>query len=132
VSCCHAASKAIGQLAILTPLLHSVFYRIVKNNLDVEKYSVKDASWTHSFRICSLTFNTWFIDQRNRQEKQQNPTLMDIGFTEVSIPDLCAKPGSSIHFLLHENKYLGQHSVNLPVSFSFLSFIVLHRISNLE
>ncbi|KAJ7647800.1 hypothetical protein FB45DRAFT_894480 [Roridomyces roridus] len=65
-----------------------VFYRILRNRLDQGKYNIRDTSWASSIRIVTFSCNTWLSDTRSLAQRNANPRVLDVGWSEASLPDL--------------------------------------------
>jgi hypothetical protein len=83
-----------------------VLFRIFKDEIDIRKFSIHDLRWMTHLRMYSLVFNTWARDERPKQDRLENPKLVDIGWTKVSIPDL--RPMETVHYIQSENTMFGQ------------------------
>lgn len=68
----------------------------------------------------SLTFNTWKADVRSRTERDQDPKILDVGWTEFTLPtafnDLAVK--SSVHLVVDENSLFNNPGMKRLVSTS--------------
>ena len=63
-------------------------------------------SWSKNLRVRSFVFNTKGIDDRVSAEKIRNPTVLDVGFCDATIPSLF--PGSNpTHLVDAGNALLG-------------------------
>ncbi|KAF8631641.1 hypothetical protein AX17_005043 [Amanita inopinata Kibby_2008] len=86
-----------------------VFYHILHDALDIGTYGLPEPGWP-SIRISSLVFNTTGNDTRPGRERLSDPILLDIGWSEASVPDLKAKPGSSKHYSIREHRFMSHGS----------------------
>lgn len=66
--------------------------------MDLEKYPV-DNSWLQGVRILSLFFTTWHADHRSRAEQLRDPMLLDVGWVELTTPELAVKAESTVHLV---------------------------------
>ena len=87
-----------------------MFYRLAKGNLDKAKYSLpNDLRLPAGTRVCVLTFTVQnkMFDTRTDTERLQEPKLLDVGFAEASPESFDLKADTIQHFLVQENKNLG-------------------------
>ena len=105
-----AISKFLSDDQICYSFLDSVFYRILKDDIDLHSIGLLEPPWRKSIPIYSLIFNTWSKDTRPLQERLHKPLVMDIGWTELDVSTLRPKTevGSSSHFIPANNRRLGQ------------------------
>ncbi|KAI8989781.1 hypothetical protein BD414DRAFT_570496 [Trametes punicea] len=97
-----------------------VFYRLCQNAIErPSDYALRLAPWFHDVRIFSFAFNTWASDTRPLDERQADPKVLDVGWTEFVSPtdsdDLRAL--STSHLLVEEERYLnnpGRKKMLLP------------------
>ncbi|KAI9065390.1 hypothetical protein FKP32DRAFT_1568081 [Trametes sanguinea] len=87
-----------------------VFYRLCQDAIErPSDYALRLAPWFHQVRIFSFAFNTWASDTRSLDERQADPRVLDVGWTEFISPtdsdDL--KPLSTSHYIVEEERYLG-------------------------
>ena len=72
-------------------------------------YALAPAPWLKGVRIVSFAFNLWGSDMRALPEKEADPRVLDVGWTEFNAPtdedDL--KPASTTHLLAEEDRFLG-------------------------
>ena len=61
-------------------------------------------------KIVSLAFNTRGSDTRSSGERLLHPVLLDIGWSEATIPNVTMKTGSVEHYLIHEHRYMNRGS----------------------
>jgi hypothetical protein len=57
--------------------------------------------------MISLVFNAWNADTRPSKERLLRPKVLDIGWSEVEVPDLNVKEGKSVHITLAEHRTFG-------------------------
>lgn len=61
-------------------------------------------------KIVSFVFNTRGGDTRPSGERLLHPILLDVGWSEATIPDVTMKAGSVKHYRIHENRFLNRGS----------------------
>ena len=83
-----------------------VLYCVLNGTLNPVKYGLPEATWKRTLRVGSLAFNIRSGDTRPSYERLMYPSLVDIGWSEATIPDISAKPGSSTHFRVQEQRYM--------------------------
>ncbi|KAK2462407.1 hypothetical protein APHAL10511_005713 [Amanita phalloides] len=88
-------------------------YYILKDKLDPTTYGLPRATCATSLKVFSLAFNTRGRDTRPSGERLLHPMLLDIGWSEATIPDISLKPGSAKHFLIYEHRYMNQGSQSM-------------------
>ena len=89
--------------------LGRVFYRVCQDAIPYpEDYALNKARWFSDVCIYSFAFNLWAADTRSLEERQKNPRVLDVGWTEFDSPtdsdDLRAV--STTHLFLEENRLL--------------------------
>ncbi|OSD08496.1 hypothetical protein PYCCODRAFT_1356917 [Trametes coccinea BRFM310] len=97
-----------------------VLYRLCQNSIERPyDYALKLAPWFQEVRIFAFAFNTWASDSRSLDERQADPRVLDVGWTEFISPtdsdDL--KPLSTSHYIVEEERYLsnpGRKKLVLP------------------
>lgn len=90
--------------------------------IDLKKYALNDASWMNSIRLCSFVFNTR-LDERASGERLANPMIVDVGVTNVHVPDL-DETNDTMHFTLHRNQHMEKRLV-ITHSFCFVHNCIL-------
>ncbi|KAF8063358.1 hypothetical protein FPV67DRAFT_239018 [Lyophyllum atratum] len=90
-----------------------LLYQILHNPINPEMYSLDDTSWTRSFRVYSFVFTPRSDDIRVSAERRMNPTALDCGISEATIPELQLKAGSSIHLYSTNNRFMNAGSKKL-------------------
>jgi hypothetical protein len=107
-----AASKALG-IILFTVAIDShlnfirVFWRILQNDLNKDKFGLQDTSWASSMRVFSFCCTFWNRDDRSREAKKASPLILDVGLCEAHIPSLEEeKMLMSRHILIENNKAL--------------------------
>jgi hypothetical protein len=73
----------------------------------LRKFGVVSDSWARSIRMISLVFNAWNADTRPSKERLLRPKVLDIGWSEVEVPDLNVKEGKSVHIMLAQHRTFG-------------------------
>jgi hypothetical protein len=91
-----------------------VFYKILKNTLDPDKFAVTD-SWTRSVKLASIAFNTWNADMRPPLERVRYPKILDVGWVEVTLTDLMPQSNLSTHIIMSENHFLANKGMKKSV-----------------
>ncbi|KAI0333605.1 hypothetical protein GY45DRAFT_1244693 [Cubamyces sp. BRFM 1775] len=86
-----------------------VFYRLCQSSIEKPiDYALQLAPWFQNVRIFSFAFNTWASDTRPLDERQAEPRVLDVGWTEFNSPtdsdDLRAM--STSHYFVEEDRYL--------------------------
>ncbi|KAI0672854.1 hypothetical protein C8Q78DRAFT_1077174 [Trametes maxima] len=86
-----------------------VFYRLCQNTIERQfDYALNMAPWFQDVRIFSFAFNTWASDTRPLDEREAEPKVLDVGWTEFNAPtdeaDLVAM--STSHYIVEEDKFL--------------------------
>ncbi|RPD80424.1 hypothetical protein L226DRAFT_454689 [Lentinus tigrinus ALCF2SS1-7] len=97
-----------------------VFYRLCQDTIRCpEDYALNLARWFREVHIVSFAFNLWASDMSSLEERQKNPRVLDLGWTEFDAPtdseDLRAV--STTHLTLEENRFLvnrGRTRLTLP------------------
>ncbi|KAI0647418.1 hypothetical protein C8Q79DRAFT_959325 [Trametes meyenii] len=97
-----------------------VFYMLCQNTIKRQfDYALCPAPWFHDVRIFSFAFNTWASDTRPLDEREAQPKILDVGWTEFNTPtdssDLVAM--STSHYVVEEEKFLnnpGRRKLTLP------------------
>ncbi|KAI0373021.1 hypothetical protein BV20DRAFT_1042346 [Pilatotrama ljubarskyi] len=97
-----------------------VFYRLCQNTLERPlDYALRLAPWIRDVRIFSFAFNTWAADTRSLDEREADPKVLDVGWTEFNAPtdsaDLSAL--STSHYVAEEQRFLnnpGKKKLSLP------------------
>ncbi|KAI0636617.1 hypothetical protein C8Q77DRAFT_1093677 [Trametes polyzona] len=97
-----------------------VFYRLCQNTIERPfDYALRLAPWLRSTRIVSFAFNTWGSDTRSLVEREEDPKVLDVSWTEFNAPtdsdDLTAV--STSHYVVHEERFLanpGRKKLALP------------------
>lgn len=87
-----------------------VFYRLCQSTIERPiDYALNLAPWFKSVRMFSLAFNTWASDTRSLPEREEDPQVLDVGWTEFVAPndsaDLTAL--STSHYVIEEQRFLG-------------------------
>ena len=87
-----------------------VLYKMYQQTLtDRVYYALAPAPWLKDVRIVSFAFNLWASDLRSLPEREADPRVLDIGWTEFNAPtdedDL--KPSSTTHLVVEEDRLLG-------------------------
>jgi hypothetical protein len=85
-------------------------FNILQGRLDPAFYGLPGATWAKSTKIVSLAFNPRGNDTRPSGERLLHPVLLDIGWSEATIPNMTIKTGSAEHYLIFENRYLNRGS----------------------
>ncbi|KAJ7282970.1 hypothetical protein C8J57DRAFT_1499922 [Mycena rebaudengoi] len=84
-----------------------VFWRILQNDLNKDKFGLQDTSWASSMRVFSFCCTFWNRDDRSREAKKASPLILDVGLCEAHIPSLEEeKMLMSRHILIENNKAL--------------------------
>ena len=101
----------------------SVFYRLCQNSIDSPRhYALSAAPWIKDVCIIAFAFNLWGSDTRCLNEMQADPRVLDVGWTVFQTPtdenDLQAI--STTHFVMEENKFLGNPGRTRKVRSVFL------------
>ncbi|KAH9901452.1 hypothetical protein C8Q73DRAFT_677867 [Cubamyces lactineus] len=86
-----------------------VFYRLCQSSIEQPyHYALQLAPWFQDVQIFSFAFNTWASDTRPLDERQADPRVLDVGWTEFNSPtdsdDLRAM--STSHYFVEEDRYL--------------------------
>ncbi|KAJ8496805.1 hypothetical protein ONZ51_g900 [Trametes cubensis] len=86
-----------------------VFYRLCQSSIEKPNhYALQLAPWFQDVQIFSFAFNTWASDTRPLDERQAEPRIPDVGWTEFNSPtdsdDLRAM--STSHYFVEEDRYL--------------------------
>ncbi|KAI0950112.1 hypothetical protein AcV7_008677 [Taiwanofungus camphoratus] len=72
---------------------------------ELSEFALRLSPALRNVSMFSLTFNTWKADVRSRTERDQDPKILDVGWTEFTLPtafnDLAVK--SSVHLVVDEN-----------------------------
>ena len=98
-----------GSVRTRCDRLGRVFYRICQDAVSFpEDYALNKARWFNDVCIYSFAFNLWAADTRSLEERQKDPCVLDVGWTEFDSPtdsdDLRAV--STTHLFLEENRLL--------------------------
>lgn len=94
---------------MLTYMPSRVFYRLCQSTIQRPlDYALSLAPWFRSVRILSFAFNTWASDTRSLTEREEDPKVLDVGWTEFDAPtdsdDLAAV--STSHYVVEEERFL--------------------------
>ncbi|KAI0822751.1 hypothetical protein BC628DRAFT_1387505 [Trametes gibbosa] len=87
-----------------------VFYRLCQRSIQRPlDYALSLAPWFRQIRIFSFAFNTWGSDNRSLPEREDDPRIMDVSWTEFNTPtDSCdLSPLSTCHYVVEEERFLG-------------------------
>ena len=100
-----------------------VLYKMYQQTLkDRVYYALAPAPWLKDVRIVSFAFNLWASDLRSLPEREADPRVLDVGWTVFQTPtdenDLQAI--STTHFVMEENKFLGNPGRTRKVRSVFL------------
>ncbi|KAH9852679.1 hypothetical protein C2E23DRAFT_868512 [Lenzites betulinus] len=87
-----------------------VFYRLLQHSIERPlDYALNLAPRFRHIYIYSFAFNTWGSDNRSLFEREDDPRIMDVGWTEFNAPtdssDLT--PVSTSHYVVEEERFLG-------------------------
>ncbi|KAL6298435.1 hypothetical protein BKA93DRAFT_811261 [Sparassis latifolia] len=83
-----------------------MLHRRELNNLS--NYALQPAPWLHDVKVFSFACNTWTADTRSLTEREQNPHILDLGWSEFTVPDEHGDLAieSSVHLRIKENMLL--------------------------
>jgi len=99
---------------------------ITKNQIDASKFGLDDTSWSRSFRMYSLAFNIWPVDNRTTREKLERPLMLDISWTQVELPEFFTTMGDAVHLVPSSARFLRKGKVKgCSLLFLFL-FLILN------
>lgn len=80
-----------------------------RGTIDPFEYGAERVAWFNDVdTIWSFAYNTWKMDRRTLRERQQDPKVLDVSWTEY-IPPASSTELYTIkttHFLVKENKIL--------------------------
>ncbi|EDR04042.1 uncharacterized protein LACBIDRAFT_295134, partial [Laccaria bicolor S238N-H82] len=111
-----------------------IFYKVLHQSIDLQKYGMRDSSWTRSIRVCSFVFNTQHIlfDGRSTQDRLRYPRVLDIAFAEAKIPSLELDPSTATYIIKAENRTLNKSKgfFRLPFAHGTTDTLPEHEISN--
>ncbi|KAI0703551.1 hypothetical protein BC835DRAFT_1410581 [Cytidiella melzeri] len=89
---------------------HRVLYQLCRGTIDPCEYDATRVSWFNDIdTMWSFAYNTWNSDRRSLAERQQDPKILDISWTEY-IPPSSSDGLIAIktnHYALKENRVLG-------------------------
>ncbi|KAF8621958.1 hypothetical protein AX15_007388 [Amanita polypyramis BW_CC] len=85
-------------------------YYILQGKLDPFTYDLPSATWAKSLRIFSLSFNTKWNDTRPSGERLQHPILLDVGWSEATVPGVTTKPSATKYCQIFENRFMNRGS----------------------
>ncbi|KAF8966174.1 hypothetical protein BDZ97DRAFT_723826 [Flammula alnicola] len=91
-----------------------VLYRILGDMIDANTYGVEDTYWAENLRIRSLVFNTKGVDDRPAAERLKNPSILDIGICDATLPTLIPDYSSARHIIHSGNILLGRKGPKKP------------------
>jgi len=91
--------------------LQRVFYRLRRSqlpSLSIYRFSPATISRLQLIKVASFAFTLWERDQRLYGERLENPTILDIGWTEYELPDSSKelRVKTSLHWRIDENTSL--------------------------
>lgn len=81
--------------------LYRVLYRLLTKELEPGKVGLAPPPWLSRVRVVSLTFVEWSVDDRRRDDRLNDPRLVDVGWTDTSFPSFFEQfTGSTVHLKL--------------------------------
>lgn len=86
-----------------------VIYRYLTQDLqDLTELSLRPVSWLRNVRIITFAYNTWTADSRVFQERESDPKLLDVGWSEFPLPSNTHPfvALSSRNLIIGENRFL--------------------------
>ncbi|KAF9242855.1 hypothetical protein BU15DRAFT_43401 [Melanogaster broomeanus] len=82
-------------------LVHRTLYRLLTRDVAPGKIGLTQPSWLGSVRVVSLVFGEWAVDNRRRDDRLNDPRLIEVGWTDALFPDFFEQlTGSSVHLNL--------------------------------
>ncbi|KAI6137517.1 hypothetical protein EDD17DRAFT_1501627 [Pisolithus thermaeus] len=61
-------------------------YHLLAKRISPEKFALSPPSWLSGIRVISIVFVQWSVDNRRRDERLQNPSLIEVGITDAHFP----------------------------------------------
>ncbi|CCM04427.1 uncharacterized protein FIBRA_06606 [Fibroporia radiculosa] len=73
---------------------------------DLEELNLSHCFWVRNTRILSVTYNTWAADDRPLTERENDPKILDLGWSEFLHPSQSREFEVSMtrHFIISENR----------------------------
>jgi len=66
-----------------------------------EKFALSSPSWLGAVRVISIVFVEWAIDKRPRAQRLDDPTLVEVGYTDALFPNFFdTHTGATLHLKL--------------------------------
>ncbi|KAI0094071.1 hypothetical protein BDY19DRAFT_920647 [Irpex rosettiformis] len=88
---------------------HRVLYQLCRGTITASEYDARTPPWFGDINtMWSFAYNTWSRDQRTLVERQQDPKVLDVSWTEY-IPPSGSETLMAIntnHFIVKENRML--------------------------
>lgn len=80
-----------------------MLYHLMDKCIFPEKFALSPPSWLSGIRVISVVFVQWSVDKRRRDERLQNPSLIEVGITDAHFPSfLDTLSGTSLHLKLKQ------------------------------
>ncbi|KAF8553061.1 hypothetical protein OG21DRAFT_1308971 [Imleria badia] len=78
-----------------------MLYRLLKRELEPGKVGLAPPPWLGGVRVVSLVIGQWTVDNRRRDERLNDPRLVDVGWTDALFPPFFEQlTGSPVHLEL--------------------------------
>ncbi|KAI6152916.1 hypothetical protein EDD17DRAFT_1705389 [Pisolithus thermaeus] len=80
-------------------------YHLLAKRILSEKFALSPPSWLSGIRVISIVFVQWSVDKRRREERLQNPSLIEVGITDAHFPSFFDTPtggGTTLHLKLKQ------------------------------
>lgn len=66
--------------------LYRTLYRLLTRDLEPGKVGLASLPWLSGVRVVSLVLGEWIVDNRRRNQRLQEPRLVDVGWTDALFP----------------------------------------------
>ncbi|KAI6008775.1 hypothetical protein F5J12DRAFT_719487 [Pisolithus orientalis] len=81
----------------------SMLYHLLAKLIMPEKFALSPPTWLAGVRVISIVFVQWSVDKRRRDERLQNPNLIEVGITDAHFPSFFdTLTGTTLHLKLKQ------------------------------
>ncbi|KAI6021006.1 hypothetical protein EDC04DRAFT_2575804 [Pisolithus marmoratus] len=92
-----------GRLRRLQYFFRRTLYHLLAKRILPEKFALSPPSWLAGIRVISIAFVQWSVDKRRRDERLQNPNLIEVGITDAHFPSFFdTLTGTTLHLKLKQ------------------------------
>ncbi|KIO00662.1 hypothetical protein M404DRAFT_1003660 [Pisolithus tinctorius Marx 270] len=80
-----------------------MLYHLLAKLIMPEKFALSPPTWLAGVRVISIVFVQWSVDKRRRDERLQNPNLIEVGITDAHFPSFFdTLTGTTLHLKLKQ------------------------------